>query len=106
MYSKVDQASELNATNGLSESMVELLPSRNTPPSLTAPPLPEELPHAAAARAMATAAATRPGARRDGRGRVACWLRRSLTRVHLLISNADGRRSVSGRTVDRWPYPE
>jgi len=53
--------------------MVELLPIRNTPPSLTAPPLPEELPHAAAARATATAAVARAGARRNGRGRVACW---------------------------------
>ena len=36
--------------------MGEGLPSRNTPPSLTAPPL-DELPHAAAARATTAAAA-------------------------------------------------
>jgi hypothetical protein len=52
----------LNATNGLSESMVELLPIRNTPPSLTSPPPLDEPPHAAAARATTTVAtASRSG---------------------------------------------
>ena len=32
MYSKVEYASWLNATNGFSESMRELVPSRNVPP--------------------------------------------------------------------------
>ena len=56
MYSNVTYASPWNATNGFSESMLELLPRRNTPPSLTelADPPP---PHAAAASVTAAAAA-------------------------------------------------
>ncbi len=61
MYSNVTYASPWKATNGFSESMLELLPSRNTPPSLTE--LPDPLPpHAAAASAtVATTAISRAG---------------------------------------------
>ena len=39
MYSKVEYASWLNATNGFSESMRELVPSRNVPPLFCCDPL-------------------------------------------------------------------
>ena len=39
MYSKVEYASWLNATNGFSESMRELVPSRNVPPLFALEPL-------------------------------------------------------------------
>jgi hypothetical protein len=54
MYSNVTYASPWNATNGFSESMLELLPSRNTPPFLTE--LPDPLLPQAAAASVTTAA--------------------------------------------------
>src|SRR5215831_10074328 len=97
MYSNVDQASALNATYGLSESMVDPVPSRYTPPSLTAVPPLDELPHAAATRAT-TAAATASGhGRRDGRGRVCRWSRRGIMHAHLRLSTPGG-----GWPADPW----
>src|SRR5215831_790808 len=85
MYSNVDQASALNATYGLSESMVPPVPSRYTPPSLTAPPPLDELPHAATTRATTAAAAASSNGRRDVRGRVCRWSRRGIMHAHLRL---------------------
>src|SRR5258708_7108909 len=67
MYSKVTYASAWKAMNGFSESMLDELPSRNTPPFLIAPPPAELLPHPAAATTTATATAASPDTRRTQR---------------------------------------
>src|SRR5690349_24468374 len=60
MYSNVVYASLWKAMNGFSESMVDEVPIRNTPPSLTAllpcEPEPEPPPQAATTSAVAVAA--------------------------------------------------
>src|SRR5690348_15342196 len=63
MYSKVVYASLWKAMNGFSESMVDEVPMRNTPPSLTVllplPPPPLEPPPQAASTTTAALAASR-----------------------------------------------
>ena len=64
MYSNVVYASLWMAMNGFSESMVEEVPIRNTPPSRTAPLLlllPEPPPQAASTSAAAAAASRAAG---------------------------------------------
>ncbi len=65
MYSNVVYASLWKAMNGFSESIVEAVPIRNTPPSWTVPPLPllPELPPQAAKTSAAAAAASRAAGR-------------------------------------------
>ena len=67
MYSNVVYASLWKAMNGFSESIVEAVPIRNTPPSWTVLPLPlpllPELPPQAAKTSAAAAAASRAAGR-------------------------------------------
>src|SRR5487761_731512 len=86
MTSKVEYASCWNATNGLSESMLEALPSRNNPPCFALPPLLLPPQAVTAIAAVTTAATARRVPRLAARGLVVCWLRRSLTRIHLRLS--------------------
>src|SRR2546423_7780190 len=78
-YMKVVYASWLKATNGFSESIRELVPSRSTPPSLTFPfePLFDFEPHPAASSATSRIArSARLLTRRDPRRRSASARRR------------------------------
>src|SRR5437016_10347696 len=63
MYSNVVYASLWKAMNGFSESIVEAVPIRNTPPSWTVAALPPELPPQAAKISAAAAAASRAAGR-------------------------------------------
>src|SRR5271165_4849776 len=86
--------------NGFSESMLDALPSRNTPPSL-APPA-AVVPHPAADKATATATATTAEARRIGRVVRADVIGSSLTLRHLrsrttAARNVPARRLAAGR---------
>src|SRR5215469_12706411 len=82
MYSKVTYASLWKAMNGFSESMLDELPSRNTPPSLTAPAV-EPLPHPAAANTATSARAASADTRRTRREMPGSFFGRSLMLRHL-----------------------
>src|SRR5215471_7348232 len=104
MYSNVDQASALNATYGLSESMVDPVPSRYTPPSLTAVPPLDELPHAAATSAT-TAAATATGHGTDADGSVAGHGGESCTLTFASLHPAAAGRQIPGWAADQPRHP-
>src|SRR5215813_9415137 len=96
MYSKVTYASAWKAMNGFSESMLDELPSRNTPPSLTAPAV-LPLPHPAAANAATITTAASPDTRRTRLDVPASFFGRSLMLRHL---RSQGHGST-GR-ADAW----
>src|SRR5215469_4648047 len=81
MYSNVVYASAWKATNGFSESMLEELPSRKTPPCFTDPAWP--LPQPVATRAPTAATATIPETRRNLWEEPDCLAERNLTLRHL-----------------------
>src|SRR5260370_12521014 len=97
MYSKVTYASAWKAINGFIESMVELLPSRNTPPFLTPPPAAVE-PQPATVKATVAAAAITPVVHRSRRVLCAGIVGRSFTLRHLR-SRATAAHSVPARRL-------